>query len=64
MRSSVLTTSAMFPEACTQPLLTSGKSIAQFAHFFSHEKRIGQPHDSTLRSISDSSDQTPVIQSQ
>jgi len=43
MRSIILTTSVMFPDACTQPLLTSGKSIAQFAHFFSHEKRSGQP---------------------
>src|SRR5262245_1336706 len=64
MRSSVPTTSAMFPRAWTYSAWTSGKSIAQFAHFFSHEKRIGHQKDSTLRSISVPSDQTPVIQSQ
>ena len=52
MRSRVSATSFMLPEAFTQPFSTSGKSIAQFAHFFSHEKRIGHARDSTLRSIS------------
>src|ERR1700722_5294976 len=42
----------------------SGKSTTQLAHFCSLAKRIGHQNDSTFRSISEASDQMPVIQSQ
>src|SRR5262249_30687756 len=62
--SSTDATSAIVPSAGTHPLNTSGKSTAQFAHFFPLANRIGHQKLSTFRSISDPSDHTPVIQSQ
>jgi len=59
-----VTTSAIVPSLSTQPPLMSGKSTAQFAHFLSLRNRIGHQKLSTLRSISEPSDHTPVIQSQ
>ena len=37
-RSSVLTTSVMFPVACTHPLINIWKIDFALAHFLSHEK--------------------------